>query len=458
MASYKAIFNAVSNKYISVHSVDLETGAYEAFKSHPAIDALCEGKNEAQEALYNVFWHMTNGTSWSTIKNFINLSTIKERLKDNNFVSCPFHSNVNGWCEATFVPVREKSGGEIHRVVFMVSDINERIHKEMSMEEQTRKANALARRTAVQVIMDPLTGLLNLRGTENSIKDFLKTNPAVNCVLMSLDVDDFKLINDVFGHGVGDEVLRKVADTLKRCCPRPCIIGRNGGDEFTVFFTHTSLEEIRPFFKSFVGQKVGFEHGGQLHHVSMSIGAAEYPIHTRDYKQLREYADAALYAVKMSNKNGYQCYYDGMEERNRAQLGFKMGDIVTGLPGAILVYRVRSNGHIIFANDDVIKLVGCDNMQDFMDFTHEKLYSIIHPQDLSRVRRTVFQQYRRQLQEKQVNDRVEGFVKCRLINKQGKEINVECTGRLVYNKFHGEIVYVFIQETSTLDKLLRMTS
>ncbi len=458
MASYKMILDAISQKYISIHIIDLVQDTYEAIKSQAKIDSLCKGTKEAQVALYNVFWNLTRGKSWKTVKKFINLSTLDKRLKEKNFVSCHFYSSANGWCEATFVPVMDGADKGISKVVFMVTDINEQVHRELAVVGQARRANVQIQRTAAQVSQDPLTGLLNLRGMENAINDFLKMCPAVNCVLMTLDVDDFKLINDVFGHSVGDMVLKKVADTLRKHCPKPCILARNGGDEFMIFLTNTSLDEIRPFLKSFVRQKVDFEHDGQMHHVSLSIGAAEYPTHTDDVQKLREYADAALYAVKMSDKNGYQFYYDGMEDRNRTQLGFKIGDIVTGLPGAIIVYKFNTNGKIVFANDDVLNLLGCDDMQDFMKFSHEKIYHIVHPDDRARVRRAVFQQYRKQLREKSLNDHMEGFVNCRLLSKQGKPIDVECTGRLVYNRFHGDIVYVFIQDTSTIKRYLRMSS
>ena len=455
MANTEAILSTISQKYISIHVIDIKNDRYEAIKSIEAIDKFSAGEASAQKALNNVMNHLTQGESQKIINEFTDLSTLEERLKERNIIRCSFFSNATGWCEATFIRCDKCEENRSDKAIFMVEDINEQIRRERIMLEQIRKAEEQALRKEAQAIRDPLTGLLNQAGMEHSIMDFLKMCPAANCVLMTLDIDNFKLINDIFGHIVGDEVLIKVADILREKCPKPCFLARNGGDEFTVFFTNTSLEEVRPFFKSFVNELTYFEANDEHHEFSMSMGAAEYPVHTNNYKRLREMADAALYAVKMNHKDGYQFYYEGLEEGNREQLGFNIGDLVKGLPGAFIVYKVDTNGHILFANDDAIKLFGCDSMQDLILYSEGSFINLIHPDDLKHVLRSVYDQYRILQNTDGSKEYQDGFVKFRIINKQGKEITVDCSGRRIANKFHGDIVYVFIHESDVKEQYIK---
>jgi len=453
MTSFEAILSAVSQKYISIHVIDIEADSYEAFKSIDLIDHYCQGKSSAQDALYNAVDHLTKRDSRENIKEFTNLSTLTDRLKNNVVVQCPFFARLQGWCEASFLRLANENNDGMKCVVFMVEDINDRVCRESAIMDQAHTIVDQAANPEVQAIVDPLTGLLNQAGMECSIKDFLKMCPNSSCVLLTLDVDDFKLINDIFGHTIGDNVLKTVADILKDKCPKPCFLARNGGDEFMVFFTNTTLESVRAFLQTFANSPLSFVCGGVSHQFSLSMGAAEYPTHSPDYCRLREKADIALYAVKMSNKNGFQIYCDSLEERQRAQLGFNISDIARGLPGSFVVYKVDTNEQILFANDDAIHLVGCDDLQDFMKFSGGRFVNMIHPQDLERVRQTVYELHR----INNGNEHTDGFVKFRIVSKQGKEINVECAGRRVFNRFHGDIIYIFIQESSVKEQYIKFS-
>ncbi|WP_027406820.1 diguanylate cyclase domain-containing protein [Anaerovibrio sp. RM50] len=458
MAYTEAILNAVSKKYISIHLIDIDKDCYEVIKSIEAIDNYSQGEPSAQKALNNVMNHLTQGENRKIINEFTTLSTLKDRLKEKEIIRCSFLSDATGWCEATFIRCELDKKNNTKKAIFLVEDINDQVHREHIMQEQIRKAEEQALRTEAQAVRDPLTNLLNQAGMERSISEFLSMCPAASCVLMTLDIDNFKLINDIFGHGVGDEVLKKVADILREECPKPCFLARNGGDEFTVFFTNTSLEEIRPFFNSFVNQHTYFKANGEFHEFSMSMGAAEYPVQTNDYKKLRDMADAALYSVKMNHKDGYQFYQEGMEMGHREHLGFNLGDVVQGLPGAIVVYKVDTNGHILFANDDAISLFGCEDMQDLIMFSDGSFVNMIHPDDINHVLRTVYDQYRILKNNDGSKEYQDGFVKFRIIDKKGQTINVECSGRRVANKFHGDVVYVYIQESNVKEQYIKMAA
>lgn len=79
---------------------------------------------------------------------------------------------------------------------------------------------------------DPLTGLLNRNGFDAQVDRYMQTHPQEYCVCVALDIDDFKFINDLYGHSCGDRVLQQLAESMREMFPDNSILGRNGGDEF----------------------------------------------------------------------------------------------------------------------------------------------------------------------------------------------------------------------------------
>ncbi|MFA7268902.1 MAG: diguanylate cyclase [Sterolibacterium sp.] len=124
--------------------------------------------------------------------------------------------------------------------------------------------------------------------------------------LMFIDLDDFKPVNDQFGHHVGDLLLKRVAGCLQDCLRRETdTVGRMGGDEFVVI-----LPEIEAIHDAIgIAEKIRrtldqtFEIAGHLIHISSSIGVAVYPEHGSDEKLLLKSADAAMYRAKEEGRN-----------------------------------------------------------------------------------------------------------------------------------------------------------
>lgn len=163
---------------------------------------------------------------------------------------------------------------------------------------------------------DLLTGLTNKIATENKIKEYMEENPDTLAMMFLLDIDNFKKINDTMGHAFGDEVLKTLGSTIGSIFRVTDIIGRTGGDEFTVFLkflktdenTLKEAEKLVQFFKDFTaGEYVKYS-------ATASIGAAVYPTHGRDYETLYKAADQALYKAKKRGKNQLAFY----DDRDRA--------------------------------------------------------------------------------------------------------------------------------------------
>lgn len=124
--------------------------------------------------------------------------------------------------------------------------------------------------------LDFLTGVYNRKKLDQTTEDFVKQTKKENKPFTALfiDIDDFKMINDTFGHLIGDKVLQNVAGVLKRNFKYPDVSGRWGGDEFLILLPNSDIsyaEEKRALLKSKVsGQKI------KGHQLSLSIGIAEF--------------------------------------------------------------------------------------------------------------------------------------------------------------------------------------
>lgn len=96
-----------------------------------------------------------------------------------------------------------------------------------------------------KIKMDALTNIYNRYGFDTLAERMIAKNPRNNYIAALLDVDDFKLINDVYGHTYGDRALKNLADSMKKFFPSDVLLGRNGGDEFCVLIPNCTYEDAK---------------------------------------------------------------------------------------------------------------------------------------------------------------------------------------------------------------------
>ncbi|MCX7920478.1 MAG: EAL domain-containing protein [Clostridia bacterium] len=147
------------------------------------------------------------------------------------------------------------------------------------------------------------------------------------CAVMFLDMDNFKKINDTMGHTTGDELLKKVADTLGMCIKGRGTASRFGGDEFLLLLNEVeSLSYIQDFVLRLL--KI-FENPWSIKnnefYVTMSIGVAIYPDDGTNYEDLLKNVDTAMYTAKSLGKNNYQFYNPSMNEMALQKLNIEKG-------------------------------------------------------------------------------------------------------------------------------------
>jgi diguanylate cyclase (GGDEF)-like protein len=172
-----------------------------------------------------------------------------------------------------------------------------------------------------QAQTDPLTGLYNHRAFHERLRQALASaSRAHNAVsVLMLDIDDFKRVNDVFGHGAGDEILRSLAETLKDAVRASDVVYRLGGEEFAIVIASRSAEHAERLAHRLVEhvESSEFDPAGRI---TISVGLARGPEHAMNPRELIACAEAAMMTAKARGKNQIVVYDDAELERPEGEL------------------------------------------------------------------------------------------------------------------------------------------
>ena len=196
----------------------------------------------------------------------------------------------------------------ILNTVGIIEDVTEKKVQEELLQEGQKENQNLKERAE----KDGLTGLYNAATVKMKVQEFLASSRCKEGthLFVLMDLDNFKQINDTFGHQYGDQVLKEVADTLRGKFRRDDILGRLGGDEFAALLLNaTSFEVMNPVFRELCAAlKKTYTKDGKSVTISASFGIAEAPEYGTTFEELYEKSDLMLYKVKEDSKNGYQAY------------------------------------------------------------------------------------------------------------------------------------------------------
>lgn len=189
--------------------------------------------------------------------------------------------------------------GEPLRVIGVMTDIDNEKKLELQLSERA-SYDFLSQLYNRNTFIRNLTSEIERRGTKRVAVSFI-------------DVDDFKFINDRYGHIIGDEVIRFVADTIRtKVDDRGGFAGRFGGDEFVLCFTNqddiANIENISMDIINELYEGYTTADGAMHIDVKASIGVAFCPEHTEDVNELLSFADTAMYFVKKNGKTNYHIY------------------------------------------------------------------------------------------------------------------------------------------------------
>jgi diguanylate cyclase (GGDEF)-like protein/PAS domain S-box-containing protein len=238
------------------------------------------------------------------------VSTLIKNPDDNITIGDAILHKPNGEIlpvDCTAAAILDKTGS-MEGVVLVLRDATDRIQAERWMR--------------YLAFHDILTGLPNRTWLYNQLKSIIVpsgVDDARRIGIMFLDLDDFKYINDQFGHEIGDDLLCQVADRLKKTVRASDIVGRLAGDEFIVIMDRIlSAHDVEKVACNIVLEfQKPFLIGGSERDITMSIGISIYPDDSENFEKLIKYADSAMYRAKQFGKNSYKFFSDPYELADR---------------------------------------------------------------------------------------------------------------------------------------------
>lgn len=198
------------------------------------------------------------------------------------------------WISLTTRVLRNRSG-ELVSVIGKISDIDAQKKEELRLQ--------------AQAMQDSMTGLLNRAAFHEQAEQLLEIaaqGTGRTPAMLIVDIDKFKQINDNYGHLYGDTVIVSMADALRNVFGDEAVIGRFGGDEFTVLFLHADKDELEDIIlklrETYARDIAETEDGGK---VTCSVGASRYGVDGTTIEELLKSADSALYYIKENGRDGY---------------------------------------------------------------------------------------------------------------------------------------------------------
>lgn len=208
----------------------------------------------------------------------------------------------------------------VSAVVSPIIDENNKITHFLAVQEDITEKRKTAEKIERLATHDELTGLFNRARFIQLMDEWIEVHADNNrAVFQLIDLDEFKFINDTYGHGLGDKLLCRMAETLQDVLTDAsikhdtAILGRMGGDEFALFLAGVSLHEGLSFANMIRSRLGELTFADTNVHPTVSIGMVSYPEHAAATKDLFTKADAAIYRAKELGRN--RCHVYSPEDR-----------------------------------------------------------------------------------------------------------------------------------------------
>jgi diguanylate cyclase (GGDEF)-like protein/PAS domain S-box-containing protein len=212
------------------------------------------------------------------------------------------------WLDTDARPLLD-AAGEVQCWICIQSDITEQVRVRQELQRSEREISYLA-------YHDPLTGLANRLGFRAKLDEVLacSAETGTRCVVMLIDLDRFKQVNDTLGHDIGDKLLAEVARRIQGSVRDVDLVARLGGDEFVVviseFADEAPLDSVVKKFFSQLGGNVDLP--GRIIYTTASVGVAVSPQDGTDGSTLLQHADVAMYAAKYQGGDSFRMFDPSM--------------------------------------------------------------------------------------------------------------------------------------------------
>ncbi len=218
---------------------------------------------------------------------------------------------------------KKKDGSlSIHRTNITAIKKGEIVTNYIAIFSDVTKEHSANEKILELSIYDALTRLPNRHMFINRVEEMTtsKFSKESGFTLLFMDLDNFKTINDTFGHSFGDELLIEIARRLKNIVRKSDLIARLGGDEFVVLLSEliepTAIQMIADEIVNSISSDIKLSIGQSVN-VSCSIGISVFPIDARNHEDLLKFADMAMYRAKEEGKNRYFFYNTDMSKKSQ---------------------------------------------------------------------------------------------------------------------------------------------
>ena len=284
-ADKASIFHSISKTYYSMHLIDLELDKATHYIESSILRGLIQDANSAQEMIYKVIRGTANEDYQELMLRFVDLSTLSERMKEKNMISCEFIGKNYGWTRLSFVSI-EKEGDQQKQVMVYTQIIDDSKRHEI---ELIFKSNN-----------DELTSLYNRYAYENEIKKLPDAYEDDALVIMAMDINGLKQVNDTYGHAAGDELIIGAASCMKQTLSPYGKIYRIGGDEFLAII-HVSQHQLNAIVRDFEDATIAW-HGKMNDSLAVSYGyVTRKEVSQGSIREMITLADERMY----QNKSDY---------------------------------------------------------------------------------------------------------------------------------------------------------
>lgn len=219
LVSQLHIIKSIARSFNCIYYVDMKD--YSFVEIGAEIESISDAigiSGNAYKAIKNMCISFVADEFQENAKEFMNIDTVNERLKDRTWVSYQMCGPLHGWFEAIFIAADRDEEENCNHVIFATRDIDEVKRRE---EKLVYKSNT-----------DEMTHLYNRRAYEEAIEEYKQTGIPEDLVYISIDVNGLKVVNDTLGHAAGDELIIGASQCIARCFGKYGKIFRTGGDEF----------------------------------------------------------------------------------------------------------------------------------------------------------------------------------------------------------------------------------
>ena len=282
------VISALSTIYSTIFRANIITHEYEILTSVPLMGKVAAGKGVFDDVKDTVIESFMEPEFREPMREFLDLNTLADRFEKVNTVATDYKAPTGRWMQARFIVKSREENSRAVEVLYVARDIT---------EEKVLKR---------QAEHDPMTGVLN-RGAFDQILRAMEKDRR-NFALILVDVDDFKSVNDTYGHAVGDVILKRVSKLLAEGFRSIDHVCRIGGDEFAVVMMdvtgdlgYTIEDKIDEINHQLAAQDENVPA------VSLSAGAA-FTDRKNPGESLFKDADRAMYYVKNHGRNGCHIY------------------------------------------------------------------------------------------------------------------------------------------------------